>query len=65
MLPVFIIEEIRKRERERLDRDDRPRLDLPLEPPPRPSKPSIPAPDGDPRNPPPEGDRAIVTIDFG
>ncbi len=61
MLPSWIIEEIKKRERERSHRDDRPRVELPLEPPSpqRPSKPPVEGPDGDH-----ERDEAIVVIDL-
>ncbi len=60
MLPSFIIEEIKKRERERLGRDDRPGIELPIEAPvPRP-RPAGPAPDGDAPSDSPDGDRAVV-----
>jgi hypothetical protein len=42
MLPSWIIEEIKKREQDRLRRDDRPRVELPLEPPPSSQRPSTP-----------------------
>jgi len=62
MLPSWIIEEIKKRERERLRPDDRPRVDLPLEPPTppqRPSNPPVEDPDGEH-----ERDEAVVVIDL-
>jgi hypothetical protein len=62
MLPSWIIEEIKKREGERLHRDERPRVELPLEPPPPPARPSNP-PDRPDRED--DHDEAIVVIDFG
>jgi hypothetical protein len=62
MLPSWIIEEIKKREQGGLRRDDRPRIELPLErppPPQRPSKPPVEDPDGDH-----ERDEAVVVIDL-
>jgi hypothetical protein len=62
MLPSWIIEEIKKRERDELRRDDRPRVELPLEPPPTSQRPSTP-----PREDPDcdrEEDRAGIVIDF-
>jgi hypothetical protein len=45
MLPSWIIEEIKKREQEKLRRDDRPCIELPLEPPPSRQRPSNPPSD--------------------
>jgi hypothetical protein len=54
MLPPFIIEQIRKREEERRDRDG-PRLELPL-PMREPSKHSVPDDDAD---------RGVIIVDLG
>ncbi len=62
MLPGFIIEEILKRERERARRDERPCVELPLEVPPPPQRPSKPPPEDPDRDG--ERDEAIVTLDF-
>ena len=61
MLPSWIIEEIKKREQDKLHRDDRPCIELPLEPPssPRPSTPPREDPDCDR-----EEDGAGVVIGF-
>lgn len=56
MLDAFIIEEIRRRERER-SRDDRPVVELPV-PPPAPSR------SGDDERPPEQPDRGVVIIDY-
>ncbi len=62
MLPSWIIEEIKKREQDRVRRDDRPRVELPLERPPPPQRPSKPpSEDPDPEH---ERDEAIVVIDL-
>ncbi|MBI5490824.1 MAG: hypothetical protein HY905_26055 [Deltaproteobacteria bacterium] len=42
MLPSWIIEEIKKREQDKLRRDERPHVELPLEPPPASQRPSTP-----------------------
>lgn len=55
MLDAYVIEEIKRRERER-GRDDRPVVELPL-PPPSPSRP----PEDDEREP---GERGVVIIDY-
>ena len=57
MLPPFIIEQIRKREQEVLDRE-RPVLRVPLEEPEEP--PSKPESEEEP-----DSDRGVVIIDFG
>jgi len=62
MLPSWIIEEIKKREGERLHREDRPRVELPLEPPTPPVRPSNPPPEHPDRDG--EHDEAIVILDF-
>jgi hypothetical protein len=59
VLPPFIIEQIRQREeRERSRRQEQPRLELPLERPPRAPARSL---DDDEPNP----DRGVVVIDLG
>lgn len=63
MLPAFIIEEIRKREMERARRDERPRVEVPLDPPgsPMPSDPPSPVvDDGDREDPSDTGDGCVV-----
>ncbi len=55
MLDAYVIEEIKRRERER-SRDDRPVIELPL-PPPGPSRP----PEGGGDDP---GERGVVIIDY-
>jgi hypothetical protein len=55
MLDAFVIEEIRRRERER---DDRPSIQIPLPQPPDPA-PDAPKDDGS------GGDRGVVIIDYG
>lgn len=62
MLPAFIIDEIRKREQDRRRSEDRPRVELPVEPRRPPERPPGPAPEGESEDP-PEEDRAVV-IDF-
>jgi len=56
MLDAFVIEEIKRRER---DREDRPSIQIPLPPPPEPA--------GEDR--PPDGagtpDRGVIIIDYG
>ncbi len=52
MLDAYVIEEIKRRERER-GRDDRPSVELPVPPPPPPR-------DGDDR----KDDRGVVIIDY-
>jgi len=54
MLDAFIIEEIKRRERERTA-DDRPAVELPVPPPPEPAR------DRDDDRP---GDRGVVIIDY-
>jgi hypothetical protein len=56
MLDAYVIEEIKRRERER-GRDDRPSIELPLPPPPPPGSP--PSREQDDR-----GDRGVVIIDY-
>ena len=56
MLDVFIIEEIRRREREQ-GRDERPAAELPVPPP-------EPPPSADERDKPDPPDRGVVIIDF-
>jgi hypothetical protein len=62
MLPSWIIEEIKKREQDQLRRDDRPRVELPLEPPP-PSHPRPSNPPSDERDREREEDGAGVVIE--
>jgi hypothetical protein len=54
MLPPFIIEQIRKREKEEGARYEQPQLDIPLERP-RPRKPELP---------PDEVERGVVILDL-
>ncbi len=56
MLDAYVIEEIKRRDRER-SRDDRPAVELPLPPPPPPGR--SPDREGDDR-----GDRGVVIIDY-
>ena len=56
MLDAYVIEEIKRRERER-GGDDRPAVELPLPAPPPPGR--APDRDGDDR-----GDRGVVIIDY-
>lgn len=58
MLDAYVIEEIKRRDRER-GRDDRPAIELPVPPPPerRPDDRSDDHDDGD-------GDRGVVIIDY-
>ena len=56
MLDAYVIEEIKRRERER-SQDDRPAVELPLPAPPPPGEPS--GRDGDDRH-----DRGVVIIDY-
>ncbi len=56
MLDAYVIEEIKRRDREK-GRDDRPVVELPV-PPPAPSRPPEHQDDGD------EGDRGVVIIDY-
>ncbi len=55
MLDAYVIEEIKRRERER-SRDDRPAVELPLPPP---APPPADRPDGDSKD-----DRGVVIIDY-
>jgi hypothetical protein len=54
MLDAFVIEEIKRRERER---DDRPSVQIPLPPP--------PADDEEPADGPARPDRGVIIIDYG
>ncbi len=56
MLDAYVIEEIKRRERDK-GRDDRPVVELPV-PPPAPSRPA------DREKGPSEGDRGVVIIDY-
>jgi hypothetical protein len=56
MLDAFVIEEIRRRERER-GRDDRPGIQIPVQ------APDFPAEDEKPPEPPPSG--GVIIIDYG
>jgi hypothetical protein len=58
MLDAYVIEEIKRRERER-GRDDRPAIELPVPPPAPPDTPRDPGEKDDP------GDRGVVIIDYG
>jgi len=62
MLPSWIIEEIKKRERDKLRRDERPHVELPLEPPP-PSSPRPSNPPSDEHDREREEDGAGVVIE--
>jgi hypothetical protein len=62
MLPSWIIEEIKKREQDLLRRNDRPRVELPLEPPPAPQRPSKPPAEDPGREH--DQDEAFVVIDL-
>ena len=55
MLDAYVIEEIKRRERER-GRDDRPAVELPLPPP---AQPPAERPEGDRKD-----DRGVVIIDY-
>ena len=55
MLDAYVIEEIKRRDRER-SRDDRPAVELPL--------PAPPAPSRDDRDEDDRGDRGVVIIDY-
>jgi len=59
MLDAYVIEEIKRRERER-QQDDRPAIELPLPPPT--GGPSGERDDHDERD---EGNRGVVIIDYG
>ena len=58
MLDAYVIEEIKRREREK-SRDDRPVVELPVPPPPSPDD----APDSTPDDG-EESDRGVVIIDY-
>jgi hypothetical protein len=62
MLPAWIIEEIRKRERERCGRDERPCVELPRPDPPPSQRPSNPPRDDPERDG--ERDEAVVVIEL-
>jgi hypothetical protein len=58
MLDAYVIEEIKRRERER-ERDDRPAIELPVPPPAPPDGPRDSGEHDD------GGDRGVVIIDYG
>ena len=58
MLDAYVIEEIKRRERER-GKDERPAIELPVPPPPPPDGPRDPGQKDD------RGDRGVVIIDYG
>jgi hypothetical protein len=58
MLDAYVIEEIKRRERDK-GRDDRPAVELPLPPPASPGAGRSPEPDDDPGR-----DRGVVIIDY-
>jgi hypothetical protein len=60
MLDAYVIEEIKRREKER-GRDDRPAIELPL---PQPAPPDEPRSDDD-RGGDEDRDRGVVIIDYG